>query len=117
MEYEARQPRLATEEDVEPNKKTRMRTESAFTADRAMNGDSSSTRVDGGPTSLISCDMIAEPPTLPCMDDAVVDRGTEAPKPCLSPVEMRTPKAVGGLLPADTASTAIMMIFSPSPPS
>ena len=65
-----------------------------------MNGTSSSVRVDGGPTSLTIFGMIAEPLALPYRDDALVDKGTEAPKPCLAPVKMRTPTAAGGLLPA-----------------
>ena len=115
LEQEARQPRLATEADGEPDKKTRKCTEGASAADRVMNGDRSSARVDGDPTSLISFGMIAEPPALPCRDDALVDKGAEAPKPCLSPVEMRMPTAAGGLLPPCIASTVMRSIFPPPP--
>ena len=53
LEYEARQPRLSTEEaDVEPDTRTRKRTEGASAADRVKNGDSYSARVDDGPTGL-----------------------------------------------------------------
>ena len=52
-------------------------------------------------------DDSTEHPALPCCrDDAMVGRGAEAPKPCLSPVEMLTLTPAGGLLPAGTASTA-----------
>ena len=61
--------------------------------------------------------MIAEPPVLSCRDDALVDKGAEAPKFCLSTVEMRTPTADSGLLPTGTASIAMRNMFSPPPPS
>ena len=90
---------VATEEDVEPDTKTRKRAEQAA-ADRVLNGDSSSARVDDGLTRLTSFDMIAEPLTLSIFRDAaLVDKGAEAPKPCLSLVEMRKPTPAGGLLP------------------
>ena len=105
------------EADVKPNTKTRKRTENAA-ADQAKHGDSSSAkRVDAGLTSSTSFGMIPEPPTLPRRDDALVDKGAEAPKPCISPVKMRTLTAAGGLLPACTASTAMMTIFSRALPS
>ena len=55
--------------------------------------------------------MIDESPVLPCGDGARVDKGAEAPNLCLSPVEMHTLTAAGGLLPAGTASTAMMTSF------
>ena len=65
LQHEARQTRLATEADVEPDTKTRKRTEDDA-ADRVMNGGSSSARrVDDGPTSLTSFSKIAEPPLAP----------------------------------------------------
>ena len=78
-----------------------------------MDGDSSSARVDYGSTSLASFGTIAEvsaPET--SIRDALVDKGAEAPKPCLPPAEMRTPTAAGGLLPAGIASTATRTTFS-----
>ena len=55
------------------------------------------------------------PLALPCSrDEALVDNGAATPKPRLSPVEMRTPTAAGGLLPAGTAST-VMRIIVPRP--
>ena len=61
LQHEAQQPRLATEADVESDMKTRKRTKDAA-AVREKHGDSSSTRVDDGPTSVTSFGMIAEPP-------------------------------------------------------
>ena len=63
-------------------------------------------------TSSTSFGMKAEPSALPCWDEVLVDKGAAAPKPCLSPVEMRTPTATGGLLPAGIASSAMIIIFS-----
>ena len=77
-----------------------------------MNGDSSFARVDYGPMSLASFGMIAVPSAVPCKDDALVNRGAEAPKPCLSPGDIRTTTTAGGLLPTGTASAAMMTIFS-----
>ena len=106
------------EADVKPDTKTHKRMEDAA-ADRVKHGDSSSAkkRVDAGPTSLTSFGMIAEPPALPCWDGALVDKNAEAPKPCLLPVEMRTPPGAAGLLPTGTASTAMRTIFSRPLPS
>ena len=113
LEQDARQPRLAAVADVETDKKTRKRTEGVAAADRAKyNGDSSSARgVDNGPTNSTSFSMIAEPLALLCRDDALVDKGTEAPKPCLSPVDMRTLTVPGDLLPAGIVFAAIRTIF------
>ena len=112
LEYDARQPRLTTEADVESDTKTRKGTEDAA-ADRVMNENSSSARRvhTYGQTSSTSLGMTAELPALPRRDNVMVDKGAEAPKPCISPVEMRTLTAAGGLLPAGTASTAMRTIF------
>ena len=48
--------------------------------------------------------MKAETPALPRRDDVLVDDGAAAPKSCLSTLEMHTPTAAGGLLPADKTS-------------
>ena len=70
-------------------------------------------KVDIGPTSLTCFGMMAELPALSCCrGDALVDKGAEAPKSCLSLVEMRTQAATGGLLPAGTAFTAMKTIVS-----
>ena len=55
--------------------------------------------------------MKAEPPTLPRRDDVLVDKGAAVPKPCLSPVEMRTLTAAGNLLPAGIASTVTRIVY------
>ena len=49
--------------------------------------------------------MKAEPPALPCRDDVLVENGAAASKSCLSPFEMCSPIATGGLLPTSEAST------------
>ena len=114
FEQDARQLCLAMEATVTADKKTRKRTEGAAAADRAKyTGDSSSTnQVD--PDQIIcstSFGMKAEPPALPCRDDILVDEGAPAPKPCLSPVEMRTLTTADDLLPAGKVSTAARIIF------
>ena len=103
-------------DDVTSDNKTRKRTEEAA-SDRVMCGDSSSAQVDHDPICLTSFgDDSTEPPALPCCrDDALVDKGAEVPKPCLSPVETRTLTATGSLLPAGTASTATRTIFHQLP--
>ena len=115
LQHLAQQPRLATEADVETNTKTRKCTEGAAT-DRAKHGDTSSTRVEDGPTSQTSFGDDIKPPDLPiCRDDALVSEGAGAPKPCLSPGEVCMSKPTGGLQLASTASTTIRVIFPPPP--
>ena len=116
LEHAAWQPRLATGANVETNTKTCKRTKDAV-ADRVMNGDSSSARrvKTYGPTSSTSFGMEAEPPASSMRGHALVDKGAAAPKPCLSPVEMRTLTAAGGLLPAGTASITTRTIFHQPP--
>ena len=113
LEQDAQQPRLAIKADVTKDAKTRKRTEGAATAERVISGYNSSAEVDPDPICLASFgDDSTGPPALPCSrDNALVDNGASAPKPCLSPVEMRTRTAAGGLLPAGTASTATRTIF------
>ena len=114
----APQPRLAMEADVPSDKKTRERTEGAAAAVQAKHGDScSEKRVQDGSTSSTSFDdNVIEPPALPCSrDDALIDNDVAAPKSCLSLLEMRTPTAAGGLLPAGTASTTTRTTFDQPP--
>ena len=108
QEQDARQPCLAMEADGPANTKTRERTEGAATAVQAMHGDSlSACRVEYGPKSnSTSFGMMAEPPALPCRDDAVVESGDAAPKSCLPSLEMPTTIATNGLLPTGKTSTA-----------
>ena len=96
------------------DKKTRERTEGAASAVQAKYGDScSANRVDPEPTCLDSFgDDSTGPPALPCSrNDAMVGNGAAAPKSCLSPLEMRSPTATGGLLPAGKASTTTRITF------
>ena len=78
LEQDARQPRLAMEEDGQTNTETRERTEGAATAVQAMRGDCfSARRVEPGlNTNLTSFGVKVKPPALPCRDDAVVECGT-----------------------------------------
>ena len=121
LEHKARQPRLATEADVEPSTKTRKRMEAASAADRVKSGDSSSSRVDDGSTYLTGFVMIAESLLMApekCIGDALVDEGAKASKVHLPPVEVRMlSSAAGGLLPAGTPSTVMRTIFSSPLPS
>ena len=112
LEQEARQPYLATEADVPSDKKTRKRMEDVA-AERVTSRDNSSPQVDTGPIYLTSLgDDSTGPPALSCTrDNTLADNGAAAPKPCLSPAEMRTRTATGGLLPASTASTAAKTTF------
>ena len=84
----------------------------AAAAVQAKRGDScSAERVEAGPISSIRFGMKAEHPTLPRRDDVLVDIGAAAPKPCHSPVEMRTLTAAGGLLHAGKAFTTTRSTF------
>ena len=104
------------EADVKTDKKTRERTEGAAAAVQAKHGDRCSAKIfQAGPTSSTSFGKKAEPPALPCRDDALVDIGTAVPKPCLSSVEMRTLTAAGGLFPTGKTSTATKTIFQQLP--
>ena len=78
-----------------------------------MNGDNSSAEVDPDPICLASFgEDYTGPPAHTCTrDDALADNGTAAPKPCLSPAEMRTLIAAGGVLPAGKASTATRITY------
>ena len=114
LEQDAQQPRLATVADVPTETKTHKRTDYA-TADQAKHGDScSARRVNAGPPMCLTSfdNDPTKPPAHPCTDDAMVDKGAAAPKPCLSPVEIHTPTAAGGLLPASTAFIATRVILS-----
>ena len=110
---DARQPRLAMEADAPSDTKTHKRMEDAVAVQAKHGGSCSANQVDPDPMCLTSFGNDSTgPPALPCtMDDALVDNGAAAPKPCLSPVEMRTPTAADGLLPAGRASTTMRIIF------
>ena len=108
LEQDARKPHLAMKADGQADTKTRERMEGATTAVQAVHGDScSANRVDPGPkTTSTSFGVKAEPPPLPCRDGVLVENGAAAPKSCLSPLEMRTTTAAGGLLPTGNTTTA-----------
>ncbi|CAM9103180.1 unnamed protein product [Ascophyllum nodosum] len=108
LEHGARQPRLAVEADGQASTKTRKRMEGAATAVQAMRGDCfSACRVEPGPTTnSTSLGMKADPPSLPCRDDSVVECGSAAFKSCLPSMEMRPSTAAGGLVPTGDASKA-----------
>ena len=92
--------------------KTRERTEGAAEAIQAIHGDSfSANQIDPDSRCSTSFGVKAEPPALPCRDDILVENGTAAPKSFLSPLEIRSPAAGGGLLPTGMASTATRTTF------
>ena len=118
LEQVARQPRLAMEADVPSDTKTHSKRMEDAVAVQAKHGDScSANQVDPDPMCLTSFgDDSTGPPALSCSrDDALVGNGAAAPKSCLSPLEIRTPTAAGGLLPASTTSTATTTIFDQPP--
>ena len=90
-EQHARQPRLPMEADVTSDTKTRNRMKDVE-ARRVISGDNSSAEVDPDPICLTSFgDDFTGPLGVPCLrDDALVDNGAAATKPCLSPAEIRT---------------------------
>ena len=55
--------------------------------------------------------MKVKPPALPCRDDVLVENGAAVPKSCLPPLEMRSPRAAGSLLPTGETSTATKTTF------
>ena len=118
LEQDARQLRLAMEADGPADTKTRERTEGAATAVQAMHGDSfTANRVTSGPkTTSTSFGMKAEPPTLLCRDDVLIENGAAAPNSCLLLLEIRSPTAAGGLLPTGEASIATRTTFNQPPP-
>ena len=111
LEQEARQPRLATKADIPTDTKTRKCMKDAAVV-QTKHGDScSAKRVLADLTSSTSFGIEAEPPALPRSDDVLVEKGAAGPKPCLSPVEMRTLTAAGNLRPTGKASAATRIIF------
>ena len=102
------QPCLAMEADGPANTKTRERTNGAAAVIQAIHGDRcSANRVQvGSKTTSTSFGVNAESSALPCRNDVVVENGTATPKSCVSPLEMRTTTAAGGLLPTVKTTTA-----------
>ena len=117
LEQDARQSHLTMEADVPSGTKTCERTEGAAAAAQAKHGDSCSVnRVDPDPMCLTSfVDDSTKPPALPCLrDDALVGNGTAASKSCISPLEIRAPIALGGLLPGTTFTETRTTFDQPS---
>ena len=101
---DARQPRPVMEANVQADNKTRKRTEGTATAVQAIHPDPMCSTSFGG-------DFIG-PPAFPCSrDNALVGNGAAAPKSYLSPLEMRSPIAGGGLLRASESSTTMWITF------
>ena len=118
LEQDARQPRRAMEVDGQADTKTRERTEGAATAVQAMDGDScSAIRVDPNPMCSISFgNDCAEPLALPYSgENSLVDNGAAVLESFLQPLEMRTTRAAGGLLPTGDNSTVTKITFKQSP--
>ena len=118
LKQDDRQPCLAPVADVPADKKNRERAEGAATTVQAKHGESCfAKRVQAGPKSSTSSgDDFTGPPALLCSrDDALVGNGIATPKSRLSPLEMRTPTATGGLLPAVITSTAKRITFNQLP--
>ena len=110
LEQDARQARFAMKADVTANKKTRERTEVAVAAVQVKYGDScSAKKAQAGPTSF---GVKAEPPAIPRRDDVLVDNGAAVPKSCVSPLEIHTPTAAGGLLLASKPSTTTKITYN-----
>ena len=109
LEHDARQSRLAMEADGPANKKTRECTKGAATAVQEKHGNRcSADRVDPDPMCSTSFgDDCTRSPAPPCSgENDLVDNGAAAPKSCLPSLEMRSPTAIGGLLPTGGTSTA-----------
>ena len=116
LEHDARQPRFAMEAGGQADTKTRQRTEDAAKTVQAMHGDSvSANRVDPDPMCSTTFGVKVEPHALPCRDDGLAENGAAVPKSCLSHLEMRSPTAAGGLLPAGMATTATRTTFHQLP--
>ena len=93
--------------------------EGAAAAEQVVSGDNLSAQADTAPIRLTRFgNDSARSPALNCSrDDTLVDNDSAPTKPCLSPAEIRTGTAAGGLLSAGTVSKAIRTIFSRTLPS
>ena len=87
-------------------------------ADDEKHGDISSDQINDDPTRLTSFgDESTEPPAPTISsDNALIDKDAEAPKPCISPVEMRMLISPASRLQhVDSDRTTLRNIFSPHP--
>ena len=108
QEQDARQSRLTMEGGGPSDTKTRERTEGAAKAVQVMHEDRfSANEVDPDPM----CSTIRTSRSL-LQGDILVENGAAAPKSCLSPLEVRSPVAAGGLLPTGEASTTTRIPFN-----
>ena len=104
------------EADGLANTKTLECTDGTATAVQAMYGDSCTARkVQDGPKTSTSFGGKAEPPDLLCRENVLVENGAASPKSCLPSLEMRSPTAVGGLLPTREVSTATKTTYNKTP--
>ena len=108
--HEVWQLRLATEEDVPADIKTRKRAEDTA-IDQAKHAVAVLQKGTMPARRVTSFGMTAEPPDFHGRVDVLVDIDAAAPKPCPSPVETRTPTAANDLFIFDTASTAMKTIL------
>ena len=117
LDQDARQPRLAMEADGQANTKTHQRTEGAAKAAQAMHGGDSCSANRGYHNPMCSTSFGGDSIGLPALPSLRDDTraGPAAPKSCLSPLEMRSPTASGGLLPAGMATTATRTTFHQLP--
>ena len=116
LEPGARQSRLAMMADEPANTKTCERTEGVATSVQPMYGDRCTAhKVQNGTKTSTSFGVKAEPSDLPCREDVLVENGAASPKSCLPSLEMRSPSAAGGLLPAGDTSTATRTTSNKSP--
>ena len=101
--------------DVKQDEKTHERMESAASSDERF-GDISLIRVNDEPMNQTSLGGVTGPSALTIFsDDTLADEGTEAPKPRLSPVEMRTSTTTGDLQHAGSASITLGTIIPLQP--
>ena len=98
-------------------KQTLRLAEGAATAVQTMHEESCFTnRVNLDPKSTSICFGVrADPPAVPCRDGVLVDNGAAAPKSCLPPLETRSPKVAGALLPTGEASVTTRTTYNQPP--
>ena len=117
MQHQAQQLRLVAEADIKQDTKTRKRMEGAA-ADAENNGNISSVQVDDDPMHLtrFGNQEFTEPPqaSVKNIDDALVDKRAEAPKPHLPPVVVRI-LAPCGLRHAGSVCATLKIMFLPHP--
>ena len=104
QQLQAQQPRLVVKAGAFLDKRDRENKE-AF-APHGRSGDISSNRVHDDPMGWTSFGntTVLSALTIICSDDALVNEGPEASKPCLSSVEIRKAVPAGDLLHAGSAS-------------